>query len=101
MKRSIKLAIAFAGILVIMAITKPSEESFNSFLDKKYSIEENSTQNDLEILLNKAIKSGVNVQAQTYKTYSNHTLYAEVITQEILDEERYIGIFGFWIQISR
>ena len=98
MKKSIKLAVALAAVLVLLAITKPNEESFETYIDKKYTPKDNSSNTELENLVNKAIKSGVNIQANTTKTYINHTLYSEVTTKELLDTEHYIGILGFWFQ---
>lgn len=101
MKKSIKLAVALAAVLVLLAVTKPNEESFETYIDKKYTPKDNSKNTELENLVNKAIKTGVNIQANTTKTYVDHTLYAMVTTKELLDEEHYIGILGFWFSTKK
>lgn len=101
MKNSVKLALGLAAILIIMVVTKPDEESFEKYLEKKYDVENTEDSNDIEGLLNKALKSGVNIQANVTKTYIDKTLYAEVTTKEMLEEERYIGLFGFWINLNK
>jgi hypothetical protein len=101
MKNSVKLALGLAAILILMVITKPDEESFERFLAKKYDIENKNDSDDIEGLLNKALKSGVNIQANVTKTYTDKTLFAEVTTKEMLEEEHYIGLFGFWINTNK
>ena len=100
MKNSIKLILLLAALLAAFAITKPDEESFEHYLEKKYTVKNNDNSNDIENLLNKALKSGVNIQAAATMTYTDHTLYAKVSTKEMLEEEHYIGILGFWVPIN-
>ncbi len=101
MRNITKLALGLAVVLIIMAVTKPDEKSFERYLEKKYDVETTEDDNDVEVLLNKVLKSGVNMQANVTKIYVDKTFYADVTTKEMLEEERYIGIFGLWINVGK
>jgi hypothetical protein len=102
MKKGIKLILGLALILIVLAVSKPSEESFNKYTKEKYESVE--TSNSLEEIANKAMtnikNASLNVQSSLTANYEDKIFFALASRDQMNVKESYLGILGFWVKIK-
>ena len=88
-----KIVIVLLLILILAALTKPSEDNFNDFIKSEMK----NTNDDV---FTKIIKGGLNIQSQLTTVYKDKMLYSTVKTKIANEKIEYIGLFGTWIRIN-
>ena len=102
MKKGYKVALLIAVALVILAVLKPSKDSFNGFVKERYE-KINSSDSWKDIAKKSAInlgKSALNAQSQLTVKYESKIFFALAERYKMDYEEKYLGILGFWVKIK-
>ena len=85
--------ITILGLLVLLAITKPSEDSFNNYIQSEL----NSKKND--DVLTKIAKGITKIQSDLTADYYDKIFYCISETTMGNEKHYFLGICGFWFEI--
>lgn len=95
MKKTLKFIIIIAGILLVLAVTKPTRENFKT--DIKESYESKNTDDSVGL---QAIGALLNLKSQLTVKYEDRIFFATASTVVMRTNHKYVGLLGFWIPIS-
>jgi hypothetical protein len=91
LKTVVKGAIGLVGVVLILFVSCPDEDSFNRWAQKTLVSESGSG-------LEKAKGKALATQANWTADYRGHTLWATVDAYQGGDERRYVGALGMWFR---
>lgn len=86
--------IFLAVILILAAITKPSENSFNNYVKSKLEIKNNDK------FLDMMAKGALQIQSNLLTQYEDKIFFSYGKTSLANTNPEFIGVFGFWFQIN-
>ena len=92
-----KIAISFILVLLLLitaAITKPSEDHFDNFLNEHF------VQDQSDDIFTKGAKALVKLQSKWTTEYEDKIFFAKAHTKIVNDKMDFVGAFGFWIRIN-
>lgn len=92
-KLIVKVALVVVAGVLVLALSSPSEESFNRWA-KKALVDESGSG------LDKAKGKALATQANWTADYQDYVLWATVDAYQGSTERRYVGLVGTWFQIS-
>lgn len=89
-----KLFLIILVVLVIAAITKPSESSFKNYV--KTELKSNDSDNVLTII----VKGISKVQSDLSTKYYDKIFYSTVETTIVDERQKFVGVFNMWFKIN-
>jgi len=91
MKKGIFLVLV---VLILLSITKPSEESFNNYIQSELVSKKNDD------VLTKIVKGVTKIQSELSTDYYDKIFYSISETTMGNEKHKFLGIFGFWFEIN-
>jgi hypothetical protein len=92
-KKIAMIAIAVVGVVLVLALTCPDEDSFNRWAKR-------SLVNDSDSGLEKTKGKALATQARWTADYEDYVLWATVDAYEGGTERRYLGVLGIWLPLG-
>ena len=89
-----KIAIVVLILLVLTAITKPSEDSFNEYIRTELK------SNSKDGILVKIAKGLSGIQSSLTTKYDDKTFFSTVESTVGGERHKYLGILGMWFEIE-
>lgn len=100
-----KKLIRFIAIILIaaglLAIFKPSDDNFESWLKNNSSIKRKNAKGDnaVEKLVNKGLTTATQLQVLASYQYTNHHVLAIVKANANGEKLTYVGLAGTWVKL--
>jgi len=91
MKKGILIVLV---VLILLSITKPSEESFNNYIQSELVSKKNDD------VLTKIVKGVTKIQSDLSTDYYDKIFYSISETTMGNQKHKFLGIFGFWFEIN-
>ena len=91
MKKGILIVLV---VLILLSITKPSEESFNNYIQSELVSKKNDD------VLTKIVKGVTKIQSNLSTDYYDKIFYSISETTMGNQKHKFLGIFGFWFEIN-
>lgn len=101
MKKLIRFVVVLLILAAVLAIFKPGESDFESWINKSSSKQRGNAKGDnvVEKLVDKGVTTATQVQVLSTYQYSNHYVLASVKARANGEMLNYLGVAGFWVKL--
>ena len=81
-------------VLILAALSKPSEESFSNHMNSTLKVNKDDN------LISSIVKTGMNFQSDLSTQYNDKIFFSTAKTYAGNQNHSYLGLFGFWFKIG-